>query len=231
MKTTKIRLIAMTISLAAVMTGINAEAQRRTERSGQNNRSHRTERVNPRNERRSNVHRTPKHQKQKEFNNRYKRENKRDYQAERHYKSDRRYQHWDREYSYKTKPHKKWKYQSHKYNKKHWDNFWRHDRRYRYNHPHYGMVYKRFHHHPVRVRHYNRDYYFYGGQCFRYYNGIGYVRVDFPRNIVLVDLPFQYDRVWIGPHVYYRYGNMIFERCDRGYRLAPNINIQLSAHF
>lgn len=219
MKTRKFRLIAMMITLAAVMTGINAEAQRRSERTDQNNkRSQRVERNSNLYERRYEANRNPQKNTYKKSNKKQKWEKNRDYQAERNLKYNRNYQHWDRD------DHRE-------YSKRNWDRHFKYDRRYVYVHPKYGHVYKRFHNHPVRVRHYDRDYYFYGGQCFRHYNGVGYVHVDFPRNMILASLPFEYERVWIGPRLYYRYGNMVFERCDLGYRLAPNISIQLSAHF
>jgi len=224
------RLIAMMITLAAVMTGINAEAQRRSQRTEQNNRSHRTERVNPRHEKRYQTQHTPqKHEYNKKYQKKQQWRNKRDYHADRHIDLNRRYQHWDRDdhrnYS------KLWDRDDHRRYSKHWDKHFRYDRKYAYVHPRYGHVYRRFHSRPTRVRYYNDDYYFYGGQCFRHYNGIGYVRIEFPRNLILASLPFQCERVWVGPHVYYRYGDMVFERCNLGYRLAPNIRIQLSAHF
>ena len=222
MKTRKMRLIALMITLAAVMTGINAEAQRR---------EYRTERDNPGKGKREYTERKQNKREYKKPNSDRRRENKRDYQASRNYKLDRNYQHWDREDHSKKYQKKNWDNHSNKYNKKYWNNQFRYDKRYEYNHPRYGHVYKRFHAQPIRVRHYNNDYYFYGGQCFHHYHGIGYVRIDFPRNLILVNLPFQCELIRVGHHAYYRYGDLVFERCDRGFRLAPSIGIQLSAHF
>lgn len=113
------------------------------------------------------------------------------------------------------------------------DYTYRYDRpnRYEYHHPKYGHVYRKFHSTPVRMRHTQGDFYFYGGNYYRHYHGIGYVRVELPRNVIFVDLPFRVERVRHGNLVYYRHGDMYFERCEHGYRPAPRIGIQLSAHF
>jgi hypothetical protein len=200
MKANKMRLIALMITLAAVMTGINAEAQRRETRS---------ERQQPNVEKRQ--HADQKSSKREYQKPDYKKDRK--YYSERHNKPERQDDHWNRQHQPKSYKHYKY------------------DKRYEYDHPHYGHVYKNFRSKPVRIHHHHGDYYFYGGRYYSHRPGIGYVHVEIPRNLIFVDLPFHCQRVWVGPHVYYRYGDLYFERCDLGYRLAPNVSIHLSARF
>lgn len=215
MKTTKMRLIATMITLAAVVTGLNVEAQRQDTR---------TRRESPKNERNYQVepkqggreYRKPDHNFKSNKSKHWK--NNRDYRAQRNYKIDRDNRHWDRD------DHRR-------YSNRDWDNHYRYNRRYEYHHPQYGHVYRRFHTSPIRLRYANGDIFFAAGNYYRYYRGVGYVRIAVPRNVVFYNLPFQCERVRVGPQVYYRYGNLVFERYNHGFRLAPSIGIHLSAHF
>ena len=209
MKTKKMRLIALMITLAAVMTGVNAEAQRR---------EYRSERDNTRNEKRQYTERKINKKEYQKSDNNKNRKNDRDYHAEQNAKSNK---------------HDQWGHQdySNKYHKKNRDNHYKYDNRYEYRHPQYGHVYKKFRSNPIRIKHHNGDYYFYGGNYYHHHQGIGYVRVEIPRHLIFGNLPFHCERIRLGHHVYYRYGDLLFERCDYGYRIAPNVDIHLSAHF
>ncbi|MEN6452985.1 MAG: hypothetical protein ABFD10_01935, partial [Prolixibacteraceae bacterium] len=101
---------------------------------------------------------------------------------------------------------------------------------YTYRHPTYGTVYRSFNTVPVRLRCHDGYYYFHGGHYYRLYPNVGYVRAEIPRSVVFYEIPSNVVRVRIGGHRYYRYGELVFERYDDGYRLAPPsvmININL----
>lgn len=105
------------------------------------------------------------------------------------------------------------------------------DSRYAYRHPQYGNVYKRFHEAPMRLKYAHGDLYYHGGNYYRYYPRVGYVRIAVPAGQVFVDLPGRYERVHYGGHLYFRVGDLTFEHCDHGYRLAPQFSLNLTAHF
>ena len=227
MKKRKMRLIALMITLAAVTTGVNAEAQRR-ETSTQRNASKKEVRQAKESKRSKDRHayqHNSDRSKQLKSSSREYRGADRNFHAQR---SDRNY-HTGRDYKAKGNAH--WN-KSAKRSKKYWKNDYKHDRKYAYHHPKYGTVYSQFHFNPVKIHHHTHgDYYFYGGHYYRHHHGIGYVRIEVPRHMVFNHLPFQCELVRVGPHVYYRYGDMYFERYSHGYRLAPSIGIQISAHF
>lgn len=203
------RLIVLMITLAAVMTGVNAEAQRREYRSERSStkyeKGHRAERKSQRRE-----YQKPDRDK--------KWKNDRGYHADQYAKSNKK--DYGKSHNY-----------SKQYHKKHYDNHYRYDKRYEYRHPKYGHVYKKFRSKPVRIHHHHGDYYFHSGHYYRHHPRIGYVRIEFPRHLVFASLPFHCELVRVGPHVYYRYGDLYFERFEHGFRLAPSVNIHLSAHF
>ena len=198
----------MMITLAAVVTGINAEAQRRDSRSSREIQKHEK---NYQAERRQS-------REYKKSNKDFKASKRQNYHANRNYKNDYNERRWDRD-------------DHGKYAERHWDNDCCYNNRYEYNHPRYGHVYRRFNSNPIRLRYNHGNIFFFAGNYYRYYRGVGYVRIAIPRNVVFYDLPFRCELVRVGPQVYYRHGNLVFERCDRGYRLAPAIDIRLSAHF
>ncbi|WP_372775214.1 hypothetical protein [Mangrovibacterium sp.] len=105
------------------------------------------------------------------------------------------------------------------------------DQRYAYHHPHYGQVYRQFDYSPVRLKHAHGDFYYHSGSYYTYRPHVGYVRVATPSAFVFSSLPGQYKRVYFGGTPYYRVGDLVFERCSHGYRLAPQLNINLSARF
>lgn len=232
MKTIRIKLIAWTITLAAVMTGVNAEAQRR-ETSTQRNTSKKEVRQ-VKESKRFNDQRAYQH----DDRNRQLKSSSREYRgSNRTSNADRNNREYYSNRDYKTKGNAHWNKSAkhskkHHYSKQQWNNYYKHDRKYAYHHPKYGNVYRQFHVNPVRIHHHaHGDYYFYGGHYYRHQHGIGYVRIEIPRHMVFTHLPFQCELVRVGPHVYYRYGDMYFERYSHGYRLAPSIGIQFSAHF
>lgn len=101
---------------------------------------------------------------------------------------------------------------------------------YTYRHPGYGTVYRSFNATPVRLKCHDGYYYFHGGHYYRLYPNVGYVRVQLPSSVVFYEIPPNVVRVRIGGHRYYRYGELVFERFEEGYRLAPPsvmININL----
>ena len=227
MKTKKMRLIAWMITLAAVMTGVNAEAQRRETGSQRNSSQKQSKQYSER----RNDNRSYK----KSDRNRGRQSTSRDYRN-----SDRsRYNNHDQErgdkrtYEYKRNDRAKISHHSPDlYTRQYGNKYYKYDRRYEYRHPKYGRVYKRFYADPIRIRHQHfGDYYFYGGNYYRYHRGIGYVLVELPQHLVFEHLPFHCDQFWVGPHLYFRYGDLVFERCDHGFRIAPSLDIRLSAHF
>ncbi len=102
---------------------------------------------------------------------------------------------------------------------------------YMYSHPQYGTVYREFRSNLVRLRYNNGYVYFHGGNYYRYRNNVGYVRIATPRNLVFVDLPVRAERVRMGGQVYFRYGDIVFERYQRGYRLASNVRLYVNINF
>ncbi|MGQ8336163.1 hypothetical protein ACUNWD_06390 [Sunxiuqinia sp. A32] len=201
MKTKRIKLIALMITLAAVLTGFNAEAQKREYRSNKND------------------------------NNKGKRYQTENRQKREYKKSERNYKGWG-DVKKSKKYDKKNRDFAYKHNDRHFDyKYYDRHHDYRYHHPKYGTVYRKFHKAPLKLRHARGDYYFYGGHYYRYYSRIGYVRVELPRHLVFDRLPFNCEAYRVGHHTYYRHGDLMFERCDHGYRLAPSIGIQISAHF
>ena len=199
MKTKKMRLIALMITFAAVMTGVNAQAQHREYHAGRQNPAEKRQEAVKKQDKRE-YHKPDTRRERESYSQHYRKPERRD-------------------------EHGKWKGEP-----KHYDHY-KYDKRYEYEHPKYGHVYKHFHEKPIRLRHSHGDYYFYGGRYYNHVAGIGYVHVAFPRNLVYAELPFRCERVWVGHRVYYRYGDLFFERCDLGYRLAPNVSIHLSANF
>lgn len=103
--------------------------------------------------------------------------------------------------------------------------------RYAYHHPKYGNVYRHFYSDPVRLRHAHGDIYYHSGNYYNYYPHVGYVRFEMPRGYVFASLPIGAERFYSGGHLYYRTGDLVFENCANGYRLAPHFNVTFSARF
>ncbi|WP_159520167.1 hypothetical protein [Sunxiuqinia indica] len=249
MKTKKMRLIALMITLAAVMTGVNAEAQRRETGSDSRRTYKQSKQYNDRNSRKSDhrdystADRSRKPRNDQRAYHKSDRNNRHDWDRnrsrdQRSYADRNRYNnrddHWNRNNRDSRNDH--WNRnnkKSYRYSEKYGNKHYKYDRRYEYRHPKYGRVYSRFCENPMRIRHQHGDYYFYGGHYYRHHHGVGYVRVEFPTHLVFEHLPFHCDRFWVGDHLYYRHGDLVFEPYGYGYRIAPRINlgIHFSAHF
>ena len=85
----------------------------------------------------------------------------------------------------------------------------------------YGHVIKRFNNssRPIIFYHRNIAYYCYNGHFFRHVRGVGYVLVDIPFGITFSTLPYEYERVYINGYLYFRIGNLFFERTPMGFSL------------
>lgn len=131
-------------------------------------------------------------------------------------------------------PHRHYDYDRYGNGKKTYKSY--HDARYHngksytYHHPVYGTVYRSFNETPVRLRCERGYYYFHGGHYYQLYPNVGYVMVQVPRSVVFYEIPSHAVRIRVGGERYYRCGELVFERYDHGYRLAPPsvvININL----
>lgn len=137
-------------------------------------------------------------------------------------RSDYRYNSKDERRAYQYDPYKGYDSKTKRYNK---------NQRYAYHHPNYGQVYRHFNSSPVRLKHAHGDFYYHSGHYYSYRPHVGYVRVAAPSAYVFGTLPGHYERVYRGGILYFRVGDLLFERCSHGYRLAPQININFSARF
>lgn len=102
---------------------------------------------------------------------------------------------------------------------------------YEYIHPEYGHVYRRFYTAPVRLGYDTGYIYYYDSNYYRFQKGIGYIKVATPQNLVFVNIPYRMEPVRVGIHTYYRYGNLVFERLNQGYKLASNIQLNINLNF
>lgn len=209
MRINKMRMIALMITLAAVMTGLNTEAQRREYRKSDN------------------VDRN-----QKQYYSEHKKNNKdyRKYDQHRNLKSTKK-QYSNRYEKHKRNEHLNHANRSQRYSKNNRYMKNRYENRSVYQHPRYGQVVRNFRTKPLRLKHHCGDYYFSGGNYYKYHPRVGYVHVELPRHMVFSHLPSHCEPIVIGHHVYYSHGDLLFEQFGQGYRLAPSFNIQLSAHF
>lgn len=91
--------------------------------------------------------------------------------------------------------------------------------RYYVHHPVYGHVIRKFTVRPVIFNHNGIKYYCYDGHFFRRVRGIGYVLVDIPFGMTFDSLPRSYERVHINGDLYFRIGNIFFERTNFGFVL------------
>lgn len=153
----------------------------------------------------SNKYWSPEYRTDKRGNNNYK-------HGKVNYKN---YKHWDRNW------------ENYRWNHNSWRNYYgfytpysfRHHKHY-YHHPHFGHVIKRFVYRPQIYVHNHTRYYCYDGYFFRYRSGIGYILVDVPFGMVFEYLPDNYERVYINGYMYFRVGNLFFERTNYGFLLV-----------
>ncbi len=125
--------------------------------------------------------------------------------------------------------HKYWdhRWQHYKWNHNSWKDYYSYYRFHNYlHHPHYyhhkrfGHVIKRFTIVPHVFYHNRHKYYCHDGYFYKYRRGIGYVLVDIPFGMVFNHLPHGYEIVYINGYMYFRVGNLFFERGWNGYRLV-----------
>jgi hypothetical protein len=161
------------------------------------------------------------------------------YNTSREYRGSNKY--WSPEYRSDVKG-KKHYYENYNYNNyKHWERSWENYRwnhnswrnyygyynpysyrnhKYYHHHPYYGHVIRKFVHKPQIYIHNHNRYYCYDGYFFRYRSGVGYVLVDVPFGMVFEYLPNDYERVYINGYLYFRIGNLFFERTNYGFLLV-----------
>ena len=161
------------------------------------------------------------------------------YNTSREYRGSNKY--WSPEYRSDVKGNKQY-YGNHSYNDyKHWERNWESYRwnhnswinyygcynpysyrnhKYYFQHHYYGHVIRRFVHKPQIYIHNHNRYYCYDGYFFRYRIGVGYVLVDLPFGMAFEYLPNDYERVYINGYMYFRVGNLFFERTNYGFLLV-----------
>ena len=125
------------------------------------------------------------------------------------------YKHWDRNWENYRWNHNSWRKYYGYYNPYSYRNH-----KHYYHHNYYGHVIRRFVHRPQIYIHNHTRYYCYDGFFFRYRSGIGYVLVDVPFGMTFEFLPNDYERVFVNGYLYFRVGNLFFERSNNGYQLV-----------
>ncbi len=125
------------------------------------------------------------------------------------------YKHWDRNW------------ENYRWNQNSWRNYYRYydpysfkNNKHYYHHNYYGHVIRRFAHKPQIYIHNHTRYYCYDGFFFRYRSGVGYVLTDVPFGMIFEDLPDNYERVLVNGYLYFRVGNLFFERTNYGFLLV-----------
>lgn len=161
------------------------------------------------------------------------------YSSSREYKGSNKY--WSPEYRNDSRENKKnygdFYYNNYKHWERSWENYrWNHNswrnyygyynpysyrnHKHYYHHHYYGHVIRRFVHKPQIYIHNHTRYYCYDGYFFRYRSGVGYVLVDIPFGMAFEYLPNDYERVYINGYLYFRVGNLFFERTNYGFLLV-----------
>lgn len=125
-----------------------------------------------------------------------------------------KYNHWDRNWEGYRWNHNSWVNYYSFYNPYSYRNS-----KYYYHHNYYGHVIRKFVYRPEVYIHNRVKYYCYDGYFFRYHRGVGYVLVDMPFGMAFDYLPNNYERVYINGYLYFRIGNLFFERTNYGFQL------------
>jgi hypothetical protein len=125
------------------------------------------------------------------------------------------YKHWDRNWESYRWNHISWRNYYGYYNPYSFRNH-----KYYYHHNYYGHVIRKFGHKPHIYIHNRTKYYCYDGYFFRHRSGIGYVLADVPFGMAFDYLPRNYERVYINGYLYFRVGNLFFERTNYGFLLV-----------
>ena len=210
MKTTKLTLLVMVFTLTAFIPENSAEAQERRKHNYNDSRVKRYKEL--------------RHKETRDEGHDW------DYKYKVHPNRDKNRQHANRSYQ---KQHDKHNYYSghNNHNRyKHHKNY-PHNKNLCYRHPHHGMVYRKFHKAPIEFRHHNCHYYYIDGYYYRHQDGVGFIRVELPGNIIIERLPERCERFSHHGHVYFRTGDLVFESYGHGFRMLPDFNIQILARF
>ncbi len=126
-----------------------------------------------------------------------------------------KHNHWDRNWEYYRWNHNSWRNYYGHYN----PYSYKYHKHY-YHHHHYGHVIRKFSYRPHVFVHNHVRYYCHDGFFFRYRRGIGYILVDMPFGMAFEYLPSEYERVYINGYLYFRVGNLFFERTNYGFQLV-----------
>jgi len=94
-----------------------------------------------------------------------------------------------------------------------------------YAHPRFGNVVVRFAVAPIVIRHHEGDYYYTNGFYYQFYPEIGYVRVDMPESVCFDDISDDCERVSYRGGVYFRVGDLYFEKDHRGFHLSGSLDL------
>jgi hypothetical protein len=161
------------------------------------------------------------------------------YKPNRDYRGSDKY--WSSDFRNDTRGEKHYNRKNNSYNYNYWDKNWENYRwntnswcnyygyydpysyrhhKYYYHHHYYGHVIRRFVYKPQIYIHNHTRYYCYDGFFFRYRSGIGYVLVDMPFGMTFEYLPADYESVYINGFLYFRVGNLFFERTGFGFSLV-----------
>lgn len=244
----KFRLLATMITLAAVITATSnpVNAQRRSTASSTNNEKvENTRTANKANVEKKSTFREvvkePKAERRSVKSNQEVRRSNTPVSNEKsgEYKGSNKY--WSPEYRNESRGNKRnygdINYNNYKHWERSWENYrWNHNswrnyygyynpysyrnHKHYYHHHYYGHVIRRFVHKPQIYIHNHTRYYCYDGYFFRYRSGVGYVLVDVPFGMAFEYLPDNYERVYINGYLYFRVGNLFFERTNYGFLLV-----------
>ncbi len=131
-----------------------------------------------------------------------------------------------RNYNYRKHLHWDHNWETYRWNVNSWREYYSgyHPYSYRFHkhyyfHPVYGHVVRKFGAKPDYFVHNRVRYYNYNGHFFRHFPGVGYVLADMPFGLVFHKLPRYAERVYINGYLYFRVGNLFFEKNPHGFAL------------
>lgn len=126
-------------------------------------------------------------------------------------------------YTYKSNDYKNHKPKNKSYNKHNWY----HKKHHAYKKPYY---YKKHYHtspwtyynYPTVFYHANfGEFYYHSGRFYRYDWRHGYFTVDMPTHVYFNTIPHGYRRTYINGRLYYQYHDVIFRHTPHGYKIVP----------
>lgn len=234
--TTKIRLFAITVLMAAIVAGTNFEASAQRRDSKNNQRETKKEnKTNYKSLDKGRIDHSKNDRSDREirsysdtrrFEDAKKNDNHRRQVTNRHDDNHNKYQ------DNSKSNYNKGKYNNPVYHKPYSTNYKYAEHRNVYMHSKYGKTYRKFNSNPYVFRHNHGRYYYYDGHFCDYRPGIGYVIIDIPYLTVFNELPFRCNRVCLLGNTYYQYGNLYFQALPHGYRLVPSpVQVHISARF